>query len=107
MPSPEPFLETGIVASPDGTQHTYMAYPGSLVRLPAGKLLAVYTSKTKPATRGMGSYSFDGGRTWDYEPIRGYPGDTEQGPFPGDLIAHHRIGRQRNPARSRKADGRA
>lgn len=27
--------------------------------------------------------SEDGGRTWDYEPIRGYPGDTEVGPFPG------------------------
>src|SRR5687767_5330666 len=65
MPSARPFLETGIVASPDGSEQTYMAYPGSLVRLPAGKLLAVYTSKTKPATRGMGSYSSDGGRTWD------------------------------------------
>jgi hypothetical protein len=27
--------------------------------------------------------SEDGGKTWDYEPIRGYPGDTEPGPFPG------------------------
>ncbi len=27
--------------------------------------------------------SDDGGETWDYEPIRGYPGDTEVGPFPG------------------------
>jgi hypothetical protein len=27
--------------------------------------------------------SNDGGRTWDYEPIPGYPGDTEEGPFPG------------------------
>lgn len=27
--------------------------------------------------------SDDGGKTWDYEPIRGYPGDTEVGPFPG------------------------
>jgi hypothetical protein len=27
--------------------------------------------------------SDDGGRTWDYEAIRGYPGDSEAGPFPG------------------------
>ncbi|HUR25405.1 MAG TPA: sialidase family protein [Candidatus Thermoplasmatota archaeon] len=27
--------------------------------------------------------SGDGGRTWDYEPIRGYPGDSVAGPFPG------------------------
>ncbi len=27
--------------------------------------------------------SDDGGQTWDYEAIRGYPGDTEVGPFPG------------------------
>ncbi len=27
--------------------------------------------------------SEDGGLTWDYEPIRGYPGDSETGPFPG------------------------
>ena len=27
--------------------------------------------------------SDDGGQTWDYEAIRGYPGDTEEGPFPG------------------------
>lgn len=26
--------------------------------------------------------SDDGGRSWDYEPIRGYPGDSEPGPFP-------------------------
>lgn len=27
--------------------------------------------------------SEDGGKTWAYEPIRGYPGDSEPGPFPG------------------------
>lgn len=27
--------------------------------------------------------SDDGGQTWDYEPIRGWPGDTDVGPFPG------------------------
>jgi hypothetical protein len=27
--------------------------------------------------------SEDGGKTWKYEPIRGYPGDTVPGPFPG------------------------
>ena len=27
--------------------------------------------------------SDDGGKTWKYEPIRGYPGDSSPGPFPG------------------------
>ena len=37
--------------------------------------------------------SDDGGRSWDYEPIRGWPGDTDPGPFPqswalGDAVVN-------------------
>jgi len=63
MASSKAFLETGIVATPDGVEHRHFAYPGSLVRLPDGRLLAVFTS-TEKESRGVGTYSADGGRMW-------------------------------------------
>lgn len=57
--------ESGIAAQPDGVVDQHYCYPGSLVLLPAGKLMAVFTAQCKAGpSRAVGIYSADGGRTW-------------------------------------------
>ena len=53
------------VAQPDGTAFSGFAYPGSVVVLPTGKLLATFTGlRPHGPHQAVGAYSGDGGRTW-------------------------------------------
>ena len=53
------------VAQPDGIQFSGFAYPGSLVLMPGGSLLATFTGhKLRGPHQAVGAYSDDGGRTW-------------------------------------------
>jgi len=53
------------VAAPDGGDYTGFAFPGSVVVLPSGKLLAVFTGiRGRGPHRGVGCYSADGGKSW-------------------------------------------
>ena len=57
--------ETVVVARPDGVDFTGLAYPGSVVVLPTGRLLVCFTGVRKGSpNRAVGAYSDDGGRTW-------------------------------------------
>lgn len=57
--------EYSLVAEPDGHVFSGFAYPGSVVVLPSGRLLATFTGRrVHPPHRAVGAYSDDGGRTW-------------------------------------------
>ena len=54
-----------LVAEPDGTAFSGFAYPGSVVVLPTGKLLATFMGRRPHGPhQAVGTYSEDGGRTW-------------------------------------------
>jgi hypothetical protein len=58
-------FEANLVAKPDGTTFKGFCYPGSLVRLPNGKLMAVFTAQREPQPHSaVGVYSDDEGRSW-------------------------------------------
>jgi len=61
----QPLLgEHFLVAEPFG-EYTGFAYPGSVVVLPGGKVLAVFTGiRGRGPHRGVGCYSRDGGKSW-------------------------------------------
>lgn len=61
----EPTFEIGVVAEADSTTYAFFAYPGSLVKLPTGKLIATFTGiRPDERAEGVGCYSSDEGRTW-------------------------------------------
>ena len=65
LPETRGALEMGTVAEPDGTRYRGFCYPGSLVRLPTGKLMASFTAQCPPHPfRAMACRSTDNGRTW-------------------------------------------
>lgn len=68
--------EIDVATDPDNPLHMAAVM---MVPYPTQYALAPYDAM---AWTGV-ALSEDGGRTWDYEAIRGYPGDTEVGPFPG------------------------
>ena len=75
-------IESAIVARPDGQAFAGFAFPGSVVVLPTGKLLATFTGlQPRGPHRAMGAYSDDGGRTW------GAPGVLFGGDQLGDRSA--------------------
>lgn len=73
-----------IAAAPDGAGFTGYAYPGSLVVLPDGGLLATFTGqRDRRPCCAVGAYSEDGGRTWG-APVVLFGGDR-LGPTTCDL----------------------
>lgn len=72
----EPLLgEHFLVAAPHD-EYSGFAFPGSVVVLPGGKLLAVFTGlRERGPHLGVGCYSADGGKSWS-EPVVLFGGDT-------------------------------
>lgn len=73
-----PLFESGIVAQPDRLTYKYFAYPGSLLLLPCGKLMAVFTAKKMVGPdEAVSVHSYDNGQTWS----------TPQTLFGGDALS--------------------
>ena len=76
--------QAAVVAAPSGAGFVGYAYPGSVVVLPGGDLLATFTGvRERGPHQAMGAYSTDGGRTWG-RPVTLFGGD-QLGPASTDL----------------------